>query len=128
MARHSINAKKHHGGKVKMAAEGNLADTGTPITGAPKYQAPDVISTPRHPFNAPPLRPSSIPPATQLLSPMGEVLRQDGDPKGTLNAVIAGDVENDQLRSVSDQSLPIAGGMKRQQDPEFFSKKSAPTK
>jgi hypothetical protein len=125
MATHSINSKKHKGGKVKGfgVADGNAADTGTPVTPAPtkKYTAPDVISRPRQPLNAGQGQsggaenPSSIPPGTQLLSPLAEVLKQAGD-DGTLDKIVSGEnIADPQLRELAPGNVPDAFGMKSQQ-------------
>jgi len=136
MARHSINSKrlnaKKHGGRVKGggfdAAPGNSGPASSEMQPTPapvkKFVAPDVISTPRKAVNAPMRSPPSvIPPGVTLLSPLSEVLKQDGD-DGSLDKIIAGTEQpDDQLRQVSAEPYPSAGGMKRQQDPNFFAKK-----
>jgi hypothetical protein len=113
----SINQKKH-GGKVKgfgASAPGDAPNTGMPVTPAPTRRvAPDMISRPRQP--TPGLigsRLSNIPAGTQALTPMAEVLKQDGD-DGTLDKIVAGTKQNDddQLRTVDASPLKAAHGMR----------------
>lgn len=104
--------------------------------------APDEVTHIRNPQggesfgqNAP--QPSSVAPGKAVESALGSNLRQsqvaDTD-EDVLSQVIAGGVAgrgdqvpadgNDQLRPVSAKMLAPAHGMKRQQDPNFFAKKS----
>ncbi len=132
MARHTINQKKHKGGKIKGGnfepAAGNSADTGTPVSLPPvkKFTAPDVISAPRQPVNAPTRTPVSvIPPGFSSLTPLGEVLKQDGD-DGTLDKIISGEnIADPQLRELAPGNVPVRAGMVRQQNPDLvFGKKT----
>jgi hypothetical protein len=104
--------------------------------------APDELTTIRSPRggsgpgqNAP--QPSSINPGQASESLLGQNLRQSqvaDTSEDVLSEVIAGGIAgrgdsvpadgNDQLRTVSNKMLPPAHGMKRQQDPNFFAKKS----
>lgn len=117
--RKGIN-QKAHGGRVKgfgVSAPGDAPNTGMPVSLPPTRKlAPDVISAPRKAVNAP-LRspPSAIPPGTQLLSPMAEVLRQDGD-DGTLERIVREGTSvqdtNDELRVVDATPLKAAHGLR----------------
>jgi len=80
-------------------------------------------------------QPSSVAPGKAVQSDLASNLRDSqGDSEDVLSQVIekgvagrADDVPadgNDQLRTVSNKMLPPAHGMKRQQDPNFFAKKS----
>jgi hypothetical protein len=126
----SINSKKHHGGRVKGfgPADGNApASSDLQPTPAPTRKvAPDMISRPRQP--SPGLigsRLSNIPAGTQALTPMAEVLKQDGD-DGTLDKIVSGETTgDDQLRTLTPGNVPDHPGMKRQTSDNFG---SLPTK
>jgi len=118
---------------------------GAPINKTP---APDEISEIRHPRGGqygaynPEANPSSIAPGKAVESALGSNLRQSQSADAeddVLSQVIAQGVAgrgdnipadddyNDaggQLRRVSDTMYPVSPGMKRQQDPNFFQKKS----
>ncbi len=112
-------------------AVGNAADTGTPITPAPrKNVAPDQISRIRAPGpvsygqNDGAANPSSIAPGTQLSSAMAKSLKEAQGSK-FLDMVISGALHNDasgvpdidiEERKISADQYPASHGMKSRQE------------
>jgi len=122
----NINQKKPHGGKVLGLAAGDAPNTGSPGPTPPptKKLAPDVISAPRAATPqgygmSPGHNPSSIPPGTQLLSPMAEVLKEgQDDGEGVLDRITKegtarrDDAITSQLRKIADGNVPNHPNMK----------------
>ena len=106
----------HHGGKIKDL--GDPAAGNGPATGMQKTPAPDQISRPRgsaaagYGQSGGANNPSSIPPGTRVVSPLGLNLESSVDDDGVQAAVIGkGTARNDdrvrnQLRDIAKGGVP----------------------